>query len=189
MVECRPLPKLPEVLSFFPRQFSDDRGSFSETFRDQWFEAQGFELRFCQDNQSFSAQLGTLRGLHFQTGSQAQAKLVRCISGRIWDVAVDLRPHSPTFGLWDGMELCAEGGEQLFVPTGFAHGFLTLTADCLVAYKCTAYYDRTAEDAIRYDDPQLAIAWPNLGVPKTLSAKDAKAGSFADFKSRMGLIP
>ncbi len=187
MVECRSLSKLPEVLTFFPRLLGDDRGYFSETFRDQWFEDQGIQVRFCQDNQSYSAQVGTLRGLHFQTAPHAQGKLVRCLSGRIWDVAVDIRPNSATFGVWESLELSAEKGEQLYIPPGFAHGFLTLTPDCIVAYKCTAYYNRDAEDAIHYDDPELAIAWPDMGSPATLSAKDAAAGSFADFKSKMGL--
>ena len=182
MVEARPLPKLPEVLAFAPRRFGDDRGYFSETFRDAWFEAAGVSVRFCQDNQSFSAEAGTVRGLHFQRAPHAQGKLVRVLRGAIYDVAVDIRPASPTFGTWDGVELTADGGAQLYIPPGFAHGFMTLSADCLVAYKCTAYYNQMAEGSIAYADPDLGIDWPALDVPATLSAKDAVAPSFAALK-------
>lgn len=185
MLEAQPLLKLPEVLAFRPRRFGDDRGYFMETFRDQWFEAAGVSVRFCQDNQSHSAQTGTVRGLHFQRVPHAQGKLVRVLAGAVYDVAVDIRPESPTFGQWDGMELTAEGGEQLFIPPGFAHGFMTLADDTLVAYKCTAYYNQAAEGSIAFADPDLAIAWPSLAGPAVLSTKDAAAPSFAAFQETL----
>ena len=183
MVEIRPLPELPEVLHIQPKKLGDSRGFFMETFRDQWLEAQGLSIKFCQDNQSFSAVKGTLRGLHFQRDPQAQGKLVRCLAGQIWDVAVDIRPQSSTFGKWAALTLTAEMGEQLYIPPGFAHGFLTLEPNCLVAYKCTAYYNQTAEGSIHYADPDLAIAWPPIGAAFALSDKDAAAGSFATYAS------
>ena len=185
MVEARPLSKLPEVLAFAPRRFGDDRGYFSETFRDAWFEAAGVSVRFCQDNQSHSAQAGTVRGLHFQNAPHAQGKLVRVLSGGVYDVAVDIRPGSATFGQWDGLELTADGGEQLYIPPGFAHGFMTLSDNCLVAYKCTAYYNKEAEGSIAFADPDLGIEWPTLATPAILSEKDAAAPSFAALKESL----
>ena len=182
MVEARPLPKLPELLAFKPQRFKDDRGYFSETFRDEWFAAQGLSIQFSQDNESFSAQKGTVRGLHFQRAPYAQGKLVRVLAGAIFDAAVDIRPDSPTFGLWDGLELTAAGGEQLYIPPGFAHGFMTLTDNCVIAYKCTANYNKSAEGSLHYADPELGIAWPKLDVVPVLSEKDAAAPNFATFK-------
>lgn len=183
MVETHALSKLPQVVSFRPPQFKDSRGSFMETFREEWFAAKGLKGRFVQDNQSLSSVKGTLRGLHFQREPHAQGKLVRCVHGRIWDLAVDLRLDSETFGVWDALELTAAGGEQLYIPPGFAHGFVTLEEACLVAYKCTAPYNSAAEGAIHYADPELAILWPELGVPFAVSGKDAAAGSFASYRA------
>lgn len=185
MVEIRPLSNLPDVVAFTPRQFKDSRGYFMETFRQSWMATAGIEANFVQDNQSYSAVRGTLRGLHFQNAPQAQGKLVRCARGRVWDVAVDLRPGSQTYGLWAAMELTADGGEQLYIPPGFAHGFLTLTNDCLLCYKCTAYYHEASESSIHYADPDIAIDWPDLGIEFALSQKDLKGGSFKEYNELM----
>lgn len=169
------LPRLIRV-----RRFGDERGWFCESYNAERFAAAGIGDRFVQDNHSFSASRGTLRGLHFQAHPHAQAKLVRCAAGAIWDVAVDLRAGSPTRGAWVGARLTAEGGEQLYVPIGFAHGFVTLTPDVHVLYKASGLYAPKAEGAVRWDDPDLAIDWPLGGVAPTLSDKDAAAPAFAD---------
>jgi dTDP-4-dehydrorhamnose 3,5-epimerase len=162
------------------RRFADARGWFSETFNARRFAAGGIEAAFVQDNHSLSGQEGTLRGIHFQRAPQAQAKLVRCLRGRIYDVAVDLRRASPTFGHWVGAELSSRGGEQLFVPAGFGHAFLTLEPDCEVAYKVDAYYAPEADGGIAWDDPALAIEWPLGGRQPLLSDKDASLPRLAD---------
>jgi len=169
------LPKLIRV-----RRFSDGRGWFSESFNANRFAAAGVTDHFVQDNHSFSAPRGTLRGLHFQAPPHAQAKLVRCTAGAIWDVAVDIRGGSPTRGRWVGARLSAEGGEQLYVPIGFAHGFVTLTDDVQVQYKSSDFYTPAAEGAVRWDDPDVAIDWPLDGGAPTLSDKDAVAPPLAD---------
>ena len=181
MVEVQALAGLPEVLCFTPQKFADSRGHFMETFRQSWLTDAGVAAVFVQDNQSFSAAKGTLRGLHFQRPPQAQGKLVRCLQGRIWDVAVDIRPSSATLGTWVAQELTAERGEQLYIPPGFAHGFLTLVDNCIVAYKCTAYYSPQADGAIHFADPQLAIDWPTAVGTPILSEKDAAAPNFGDY--------
>lgn len=164
------LPKLIKV-----RRFGDERGWFCESYNADRYAAAGIGDRFVQDNHSFSAPRGTLRGLHFQAPPHAQAKLVRCVAGAIWDVAVDVRAGSPTRGRWVGARLTAEGGDQLYVPVGFAHGFVTLTDNAQVLYKAGALYAPQAEGAIRWDDPAVAIAWPLAGLAPTLSDKDAAA--------------
>jgi dTDP-4-dehydrorhamnose 3,5-epimerase len=169
------LPKLIRV-----RRFGDERGWFAESYNRARFAGAGVGDDFVQDNHSFSAQRSTLRGLHFQTGADAQAKLVRCTAGAIWDVAVDVRAGSPTFGRWVGAELSAKGGEQLYVPVGFAHGFVTLTENAQVQYKASALYAPQAEGAVRWDDPAVAVAWPLDGAEPVLSDKDAAAGSLAE---------
>ena len=189
MVECESLPRLPDVLVFSPRRFEDGRGYFMETFRRSWLTDAGIEAELVQDNQSFSRETGTLRGLHFQVAPYAQAKFVRCLAGRVWDVAVDLREQSPTFGIWDGCELSAENGKQVFVPEGFAHGFLTLEPDCILAYKCAAYYNKQSERTIHYADPDLAIDWPDVGAEFSLSKKDAAASNLQDLRQEGGLGP
>jgi dTDP-4-dehydrorhamnose 3,5-epimerase len=169
-----------------PRRFADDRGSFSETYSARKFADHGIDGSFCQDNQSFSRAPGTLRGLHFQEAPFAQAKVIRCVTGRIFDVVVDVRRNSPTFGQWIGLELSADNGKQLYVPVGFAHGFLTLEADCIVAYKVDAFYSTECEGGIIWNDPEIHIDWPLDGLAPRLSAKDAVlpplSGLTADFR-------
>jgi len=155
-----------------PRRLGDERGWFSETYNARKLAEHGIVNAFCQDNQSLTRAAGTIRGLHFQRPPNAQAKLVRCLAGRIFDVAVDIRRASPTFGHWVGVELSADNGRQLFVPTGYAHAFLTLEPDCMVAYKVDAFYSADCDAGIIWNDPDIAIAWPIDGAPQ-LSAKDA----------------
>jgi dTDP-4-dehydrorhamnose 3,5-epimerase len=171
------------VVRIVPKRFEDARGWFSETYRQDRFGAAGVDATFVQDNQSFSRAAGTLRGIHFQRPPQAQAKLVRCLRGRIWDVAVDLRAGSPTFGQWVAAELTAAGGEQLYVPAGFGHGFLTLEEDCEVAYKTSAYYAPDCDAGLAWNDPALAIDWPlEAGWPH-LSDKDRQLPGLDSFTS------
>lgn len=164
---------LPGVLRLRPRLFSDDRGWFSETWNERVFRDAGLPTRFVQDNQSRSTH-NVLRGLHYQL-QQPQGKLVRVLAGRIFDVAVDIRRSSPAFGKWVGLELDARTPEALWIPPGFAHGFLVLSESADVLYKTTDFYLATAERTIRWDDPTLLIAWP-LPVPSAnpiVSSKDA----------------
>ena len=177
---------LPGVLVIVPVRHGDHRGFFSETWNRPRMAALGLELDFVQDNQSLSAARGTLRGLHYQSPPHAQDKLVRCGRGRLWDVAVDIRRGSPTFGHWHGEELSAANGRQLLVPKGFLHGFVTLEPDTEILYKCTDVYAPQCDGAVRWDDPDLAIAWPAeaLGdAGPTLSAKDAAAPRLRDIVS------
>lgn len=155
-----------------PRRFGDARGWFSETWNRAKLAAKGIEIDFCQDNHSLSEAQGTLRGLHFQAPPFAQAKLVRCLRGRIFDVAVDIRRGSPTFGKWVGLELSAENGKQLLIPAGFAHGFLTLEPNCEIAYKVDAYYSAECDGGIAWDDPAIGINWPKFDSEPVLSDKD-----------------
>ena len=150
---------LPGLLVIRPRVFADGRGFFMETFKASDFEAAGIEGPFVQDNQSLSAR-HVLRGLHYQLPPRVQGKLVRVLDGNVWDVAVDLRRSSSTFGKWFGIELSAENKAMLWVPPGFAHGFLTLSSRAHVLYKCTDEYSRDHEAGIRWDDQSLAIQWP-----------------------------
>ena len=163
-----------------PRRFEDDRGFFSEVWKDAWLEELGVATRFVQDNHSLSRSVGTVRGLHFQRPPSAQGKLVRCVRGAIFDVAVDLRRGSPTYGRCITAELSAENWRQLWIPRGFAHGLCTLTADTEVLYKVDAPYDAAADAAIRWDDPAIAVVWPLAGAP-LLSDKDRVAPSLAEF--------
>ena len=169
---------------FTPRRFEDDRGYFSETFRQSVFEeAVGETNLFVQDNQSLSKQAGTIRGLHYQSPPHAQGKLVRCTQGAIIDVAVDIRTGSPTYGQFVRAELTAENGQQLWVPTGFLHGFSTLTDNTVVQYKCTDYYAAECDGNVLWNDPDLSIDWGLKDLTPTLSDKDAAAPRFADFAS------
>jgi dTDP-4-dehydrorhamnose 3,5-epimerase len=164
-----------------PRVFGDGRGFFYESWNQGAFDAAAGPTRFVQDNHSRSA-AGVLRGLHYQLPPHPQGKLVRCVLGAIFDVAVDIRRASPTFGQWVGAELSAENRAQLWVPAGFAHGFLTLSEHAEVLYKTTDFWSRDCERALRWDDPQLAITWPLeqlAGMAPQLSAKDAEAPGFA----------
>lgn len=166
-----------------PRRFGDDRGWFCETWNARAFERLGLPEAFVQDNHSYSQPPFVLRGLHFQRPPHAQAKLVRCVRGRIWDVAVDVRRGSPTFGRWVGAELGAADGRQLFVPTGFAHGFVTLEPDTEVEYKVTDFYAPDCDAGLIWNDPDLAIGWPLAGAQPVLSSKDAVLPRLADFDS------
>jgi len=165
-----------------PLRYSDRRGFFAETYSRKKYLDFGIDLEFVQDNHSFSKVVGTLRGLHFQMPPHAQAKLVRCGSGAIFDVAVDIRLGSPTHGQWEGYELTAENGHQLFVPVGFAHGFLTLEPNSEIVYKCSEYYAPHAEGTILWNDPEIDINWPTVSKP-ILSDKDATAFLLHNFKS------
>lgn len=167
------------LLVISPKRFQDARGWFSETWNESRFAELGIQSKFCQDNQSHSGPQGTLRGLHFQAPPFAQAKLVRCLQGRIFDVAVDIRRASPTFGKWFGLELSADNGRQLFIPAGYAHGFVTLEPDCMISYKVDAYYSAPHDGGIGWDDPAIGIEWPIDGMP-VLSEKDARLPMLAE---------
>ena len=165
--------ELKEVFIIEPQVFGDARGWFMETWSKAKFEAAGLHYEFLQDNQSFSAQKGTLRGLHYQLNPMAQAKLVRCTRGRLLDVAVDIRQNSPQFAKWVAVELSADNKRQLMIPRGFAHGFITLTDDVEIQYKADNFYAPQFEGNIRWDDPQIGIDWQIQ--PTILADKDAKA--------------
>ena len=168
------------VLILQPKVFGDARGFFFESFNQQAFDAAvGQHVDFVQDNHSRSAR-GVLRGLHFQRAPRAQGKLVRCTAGAVFDVAVDIRRDSPTFGRWVGVELNADNHRQLWIPAGLAHGFLVLTETADFLYKTTDFYSPQHEGAVRWDDPDLAIAWPDVGGPPQLSGKDAAAGALRE---------
>ncbi len=163
------------VLILEPKVFGDERGFFFESFNQRAFnEAVGHPVDFVQDNHSRSAK-GVLRGLHFQRAPHAQGKLVRVTQGSVFDVAVDIRPDSATFGRWVGMELSGQNHRQLWIPPGLAHGFLVTSDSADFLYKTTDYYRPEAEGSVRWDDPDLAIAWPLDGLTPSLSAKDAAA--------------
>jgi dTDP-4-dehydrorhamnose 3,5-epimerase len=172
---------LPGVVILEPRRFGDHRGFFAECWNRKTLAEAGLDHNFVQDNQSLSRAAGTVRGLHFQSPPRAQVKLVRCGKGRIFDVAVDVRLGSPTYGQWAGAELTAENGWQLLIPEGFLHAFMTLEPDTEVLYKCTDYYAPESDGAVRWDS--CGIDWPQLGVEPTLSDKDSNAPAMADFAS------
>lgn len=182
MLDVRAL-AIPDVREITPPRFGDDRGFFSETWnRDSW-AAKDVALEFVQDNHSYSAARGVLRGLHFQTPPFAQDKLVRVTRGSVFDVAVDIRHGSPSFGRWVGATLTARDGNQLLVPKGFAHGFVTLEPDTEVQYKVTAPYSRDHDRAIRFDDPTVGIDWPVPVDAVQLSDKDRQAPFLADINT------
>jgi dTDP-4-dehydrorhamnose 3,5-epimerase len=166
-----------------PKRFGDARGWFAETYNRKTFQALGIDVDFCQDNHSMSAAVGVLRGLHFQRPPHAQDKLVRCVRGRIFDVAVDIRSGSPTFGKWFAAELSAENGQQLFVPVGFAHGFITLEPNTEVEYKVSAPYAPSDEAGIIWNDSKLAISWPLPPTGPSLSDKDKRLPPLAQLAS------
>lgn len=171
--------RIADVLVLEPRVFGDARGFFFESFNQQAFDAVvPGAIRFVQDNHSRSAR-GVLRGLHYQEAPHGQGKLVRATRGTVFDVAVDIRRDSPTFGVSVGVELSGENHRQLWIPAGLAHGFLVLSDSADFLYKTTAYYKPDAERTIRWDDAELAIAWPDLGMAPLVSAKDAVGASFA----------
>lgn len=158
---------------FEPKIFRDDRGYFFESYNRQRFADAGIENRFVQDNQAASTR-GVLRGMHLQRGDSAQAKLVRVISGEVYDVAVDLRNDSATYGQWFGIQLSGENQRQLFVPRGFAHGYVVTSAQAVFAYKCDNFYDPRAEGGLRYDDPTVGIDWPEVEGGYHIADRDLK---------------
>jgi dTDP-4-dehydrorhamnose 3,5-epimerase len=174
---------LPDIRIFLPKRIADARGYFAEWYNARDFAAVGLDCRFVQDNLSLSKTSGTLRGLHFQTPPHAQDKLVGVLQGAIFDVAVDIRLGSPTYGQHVATELSAELGNQLFVPKGFAHGFCTLKPDTLVVYKVTDFYDLESDAGIAWNDPQIAIAWPMEGEPAQISGRDSRLPRLAEIGS------
>jgi len=172
------------VRLILPKRFRDDRGWVTEVYAKPTFAKIGIDCKFVQDNHSLSVPAFTLRGLHFQKPPRGQDKLVQCIRGRIFDVAVDIRKGSPTFGQWVGAELSAKSGQQIFIPIGFAHGFVTLEDNCEVTYKCSDTYASKSEGGIRWNDPAININWPiPFGTIPKLSTKDAAQPLLADFDS------
>ncbi len=174
---------LSDVKILTPRRFGDARGFFSETWSATRMAEAGLDFAFVQDNESFSATPGTLRGLHYQAPPFAQTKLVRVVRGAILDVAVDARRGSPTYGQWAAEEISAENGAQILVPRGFLHGFVTLTPDVLVLYKVDAPYDAASDGGVAWNDPDIDIDWGVGAGDVTLSDKDSKAPRFADWVS------
>lgn len=174
---------IPDVKLVTPKRFGDDRGFFSETYNAQRFKDAGITVDFIQDNHSYSAPAGTVRGLHYQAPPFAQSKLVRVLRGRILDVAVDVRKDSPTYGKWVSAELSAANGVQIFVPQGFLHGFATLEQDCEIAYKVDNYYSAECDGAVLWNDPDLGIDWGLDPSTVTLSGKDAAAQPFSEFRT------
>lgn len=169
------------LLVLTPQIFTDNRGYFCESYNRRTLSEAGITAEFVQDNESFSAQ-NTLRGLHFQKPPFAQAKLVRVLEGTVWDVAVDLRHASPTFGQWFGVELSGENKKQFFIPRGFAHGFSVLSPTAKFAYKCDNYYNKASEGAVRFDDPELAVDWKIDLSKAVLSEKDLQNPVFGAYK-------
>ena len=170
------------VLVLTPQRFGDARGFFSESWKKAQLADHGIDLDFVQDNHSLSAATNTVRGLHYQSPPHAQDKLVRCGRGCLWDVAVDARVGSPTYGAWIGVELSAQNGRQLLVPKGFLHGFATRAPNTEIIYKCTDYYAPECDGAVRFDDADLGVDW-GLSGAAVLSGKDEVAQSWADFAS------
>jgi dTDP-4-dehydrorhamnose 3,5-epimerase len=182
-MEIRPL-ALNGAFEIVPRRFGDHRGFFSETYNAEAFrKVPGGSEAFVQDNHSLSAVTGTLRGLHFQLPPRAQAKLVRVVRGSIFDVVVDIRKGSSSFGRWVGLHVSAEKWNQIFVPKGFAHGFLTLEPDTEVIYKVTDFYSAEHDRSVRFDDPAIGIAWPPIASSFVVSDKDRNAPLLADIET------
>lgn len=171
---------IPDVIKIVPSRFGDNRGYFSEVFKDSWFRTNIADVTFVQDNQSLSGAIGTVRGLHFQLEPLGQGKLVRCIKGAIFDVAVDIRMGAPTYGQWVAAELSAENGAQLWIPVGFAHGFATLEADTIIHYKVTAPYSAKDDRGLFWNDPTIDIQWPVSADLAVLSEKDKALPSLAN---------
>ncbi|SLN57063.1 dTDP-4-dehydrorhamnose 3,5-epimerase [Roseivivax jejudonensis] len=174
---------LPGVLILTPRRFGDARGFFSESWNRKRLSENGIDIDFVQDNHSLSEQVGTVRGLHFQAPPMAQDKLVRCGRGALYDVAVDIRRGSPTFGQWIGVELSFENGKQLLVPKGFLHGFVTRAPETEIVYKCSDYYSPEHDGAVRWDDPEIGIDWGIAPEDAVLSDKDRAAPTLAEFNT------
>lgn len=173
---------IPDVKLIRPRKFGDSRGFFSEVHNENAMRDAGLDIHFVQDNHSWSEAPGVLRGLHFQTPPSPQAKLVRVVRGSIFDVAVDVRKGSPTYGRWVSAEISAENWTQILVPRGFAHGLLTLEPNTEVLYKVDGFYDGSADSGLIWNDPDIGIVWPT-GTEPQLSEKDGKLQRFADWDS------
>lgn len=174
---------LPGVLILTPKRFGDDRGYFSEVWNRDSLRKLGVDIDFVQDNHSLSARVGTVRGLHYQSPPHAQDKLVRCGAGLVYDVAVDVRAGSATYGQWVGVELSPQNGRQLLIPKGFLHGFVTRAPNSELLYKCSDVYAPECDGAVRFDDPDLGIDWGIDPDQAILSDKDRKAARFADWTS------
>jgi len=171
---------LPGVFVLTGKVHGDERGSFSETFRASELAEAGFDKPFVQENLARTRDRGVLRGLHFQRDPFAQDKLVRVIMGAVFDVAVDIRPGSPTLGRWVGVTLTGDEPKQIFVPAGFAHGYLTLSENCWVTYKTSAYYSPAAEGGLRWDDPALGVEWPASAAEISTNPRDSAWPAFED---------
>ena len=169
-----------DVVEITPVRHADNRGYFSETFRSDWFAEHVADIAFVQENQSLSRDVGVIRGLHFQAPAAAQDKLVRCIAGAIFDVAVDIRRGSPSYGKWVAATLTSDEGNQLWVPKGFLHGFCTLQPDTIVSYKVTDYYNRDADKGVAWDDAEIGIDWPDVANAELLSPKDRQQPRLTD---------
>jgi dTDP-4-dehydrorhamnose 3,5-epimerase len=176
-----PVPLLPRII--IPKRHADSRGWFGETFQDKRLRDLGIACTFVQDNQSLSTRSGTLRGFHFQKPPAAQAKLISVLHGRILDVAVDIRRNSPTYGRYVSADLSSDNGRQLFIPAGFAHGFVTLEDDVSVLYKVSDYYAPPLEGGIRWSDPDIAFPWPLQGADIVTSERDERLPFLADLES------
>jgi dTDP-4-dehydrorhamnose 3,5-epimerase len=168
------------LVEIVPRKIGDERGYFAEIFREDGFSNHAAGVQFVQVNQSLSARTGTIRGIHFQSHPSAQGKLVRCIAGKLFDVAVDLRRGSPTYGQWQSVILSPDECNQFWVPAGFGHGFCSLEPDSVISYRMTAYYSAENDRGVAWDDPDIGIDWPSAADPATLSAKDRGQPRLAD---------
>ena len=175
--------RIPEIKVLIPKRFGDNRGFFSESWNKQQMANLGLDYEWVQDNHSYSVVSPTVRGLHFQSPPHAQAKLVRCGQGRLFDVAVDIRKGSPTFGQWVGHDLSATNGAQLLIPEGFLHGFVTREPNTEIIYKCSDYYAPECDRAVRFDDSEIGIDWGIDPAFAVLSSKDQEAPFFRDFGS------
>ena len=167
-------------VEILPRKIEDERGYFSEIFKQNVFAERVPDVSFVQDNQSLSVKPGTIRGIHFQTHPAAQGKLVRCLAGRLLDVAVDLRTGSPTFGKWISVELSPGQNNQLWVPVGFGHAFCSLEPNTVISYRVTDYYSPENDKGVAWDDRDIAVRWPEVADPETLSGKDRQQPRLAD---------
>lgn len=166
-----------------PRKIDDERGYFSEIFRLNAFAEHASDVEFVQDNQSLSVQIGTIRGIHFQSHPMAQGKLVRCLAGSLLDIAVDLRAGSLTYGRWISLILSPEENNQLWVPVGFGHAFCTLKPNTVISYRVTSYYSPEHDKGVAWDDPDIGIDWPAVADPETLSGKDRVQPMLAELPS------
>ena len=174
-------------LAIVPRKIEDERGYFSEIFREDAFAEQAGAVRFVQENQSLSIRPGTIRGIHFQTHPHAQGKMVRCLAGSVFDVAVDLRRDSPTYGRYVAVTLTPQDNNQLWIPVGFGHAFCTLEPNSVIGYRVTDFYSADCDKGVAWDDPDIGIEWPEIADRQTLSAKDRVQPSLADLPNHFSL--